>query len=143
MYKIGELAKLCDIKTDTLRFYEKTGLLRPSERTQSGYRLYSEQDKAALKFILQAKKLGFNLSEINDLLMIDIQKEQNSCSDVKDFIDAKIIDVQEKIDELTRFKQSLSKLSQACCGSAQSAGDCTILQALETDIENIKPEHHH
>lgn len=143
MYKIGELAKACHVKADTLRFYEKTGLLKPSTRSEAGYRLYTEQDKNILMFILRAKKVGFNLSEIEALLAIDIDKTSSSCFDVKDFVDAKLEDVQQKIDELTHFKSSLQRLSNACCGGIQSAENCTILQALENDIDRIKPEQHH
>ncbi|WP_105902252.1 Zn(2+)-responsive transcriptional regulator [Vibrio gangliei] len=142
MYKIGELAKLCGINNDTLRFYEKSGLLAPSSRSESGYRLYNEQDKQALLFILRAKKVGFNLSDIKELLEIEVDKASNSCSDVKQVVDAKLADVEQKLAELQQFQRSLQTLSSACCGGKGSAEQCTILEALESDIEHVKPEKH-
>lgn len=143
MFRIGELAKACGVKPDTLRFYEKSGLLIPSMRSETGYRLYNAQDKNILMFILRAKKVGFNLSEIEALLAIDIDKTASSCAEVKEFVDTKLIDVKQKIEELNQFKTSLERLSNACCGGIQSAESCTILQALESDIEQVTPEHHH
>ena len=72
MYRIGELSALYDIKADTLRFYEKHGLLSPSSRSDSGYRLYNQADSERLKFILRAKAVGFSLNDIADLLSIEV-----------------------------------------------------------------------
>ncbi|MBD1575172.1 MULTISPECIES: Zn(2+)-responsive transcriptional regulator [Vibrio] len=142
MYKIGELAKLCNVNNDTLRFYEKSALLIPSARTDSGYRLYTEQDKQALQFILRAKKIGFNLSDIKELLDIDVNKATNACADVKQVVDLKLQQVEQKLAELLHFQRSLQTLSSACCGGPNSAVDCTILQALETNTDDVKPETH-
>ena len=64
MYRIGELARRYALKTDTLRFYDKHGLLKPSSRSQSGYRMYSEADAERLCFILRAKETGFSLTNL-------------------------------------------------------------------------------
>lgn len=143
MYKIGELAKHCGINNDTLRFYEKSGLLAPSARSKSGYRLYNEQDKQALQFILRAKSVGFQLSDIKELLEIEVDKASSSCFDVKQMVDSKLADVEQKITELQQFQRSLKTLSSACCGGKGSAEECTILEALESDIGKVKPETHH
>jgi len=143
MYRIGELAKLCHINNDTLRFYEKNGLLRPSSRSESGYRLYTEDDKKILQFILRAKDVGFTLAEIRDLLAIEVNKADNACGDVKTLVDSKLHDVEKKLAELSRFQTSLQRLSDACCGGAKSAEHCTILEALESDTENVNHETHH
>ena len=71
MYRIGELAKACGVKADTLRFYEKNGLISPGIRNQSGYRLYSEQDRRRLEFIIRAKSVGFSLADIGELLDLE------------------------------------------------------------------------
>ena len=68
MYRIGELAKACGVKADTLRFYEKNGLISPGIRNESGYRLYGEQDRRRLEFIIRAKSVGFSLADIGELL---------------------------------------------------------------------------
>ncbi|MDE8603680.1 Zn(2+)-responsive transcriptional regulator [Marinomonas sp. RSW2] len=143
MYRIGELAKICDINNDTLRFYEKNALLIPSSRSESGYRLYTEKDKDTLQFILRAKGVGFTLADIRELLSIEINKADNACADVKVLVDTKRHDVEKKIAELIRFQTSLKRLSDSCCGGAESAEHCTILEALESNTDDVRHEHHH
>ena len=142
MYRIGELAKACHINNDTLRFYEKSGLLSPSSRTESGYRIYTETDKEILQFILRAKDVGFALSEIRELLSIEVNKADNACADVKILVDIKLHSVEKKLAELSRFQTSLKRLSDACCGSSISAEHCTILEALESNTGDIRHESH-
>lgn len=142
MYRIGELADLCEVKTDTLRFYEKHGLLAPSSRTESGYRVYTEADAARLRFILRAKGVGFTLNEISDLLSIDLDKSNRACADVKGMVDVKLAQVQAKMAELHHFQTSLQSLSDACCGGPRSAEHCSILAALESSTERVRSESH-
>lgn len=134
--KIGELAKLAQVSQDTLRFYEKHGLLKPHLRTDAGYRLYSEADVQRVSFILSAKQVGFTLNEISELLALEVTKDEKSCEDVKCFVDAKIVTVQQRIREMRRIKQSLQSLSEACCGGAEPATHCTILEALNAHSED-------
>jgi len=143
MYRIGELAKLCGINNDTLRFYEKNALLTPSSRSESGYRLYTEKDKETLHFILRAKGVGFTLAEIQELLSIEVNKADKACADVKILVDTKLHNVDKKLAELIRFQTSLKRLSDACCGGEESAEHCTILEALESDTDDVRHEHHH
>jgi MerR family Zn(II)-responsive transcriptional regulator of zntA len=143
MYRIGELARICDINSDTLRFYEKNALLTPSSRSESGYRLYTEKDKDTLQFILRAKGVGFTLADIRELLSIEVNKADKACADVKVLVDTKRYDVEKKIAELIRFQTSLKRLSDACCGGAESAEHCTILEALESNTDDVRHEHHH
>ncbi|MGI2066255.1 Zn(2+)-responsive transcriptional regulator [Shewanella sp. MF08487] len=142
MYRIGELADLCEVKADTLRFYEKHGLLTPSSRTESGYRVYTQDDAARLRFILRAKAVGFTLNEISDLLSIELDKSNRVCADVKGMVDIKLAQVQAKMAELTHFQTSLQSLSDACCGGPRSAEHCSILEALESSTERVRVEHH-
>ncbi|MGL4474499.1 MAG: Zn(2+)-responsive transcriptional regulator [Shewanella sp.] len=142
MYKIGELASECQIKTDTLRFYEKHGLLTPSARSDSGYRFYTDKDAERLKFILRAKAVGFTLSEINELLSIELDKANWQCVDVKALVDSKLTQVVAKIAELQKFRDSLKRLSDSCCGGPESAECSSILEALESATGEIKPEIH-
>ncbi|MDF0535154.1 Zn(2+)-responsive transcriptional regulator [Shewanella sp. A32] len=132
MLRIGELANMCGVNTDTLRFYEKHGLLTPSMRTASGYRVYSTDDAARLQFILRAKAVGFSLSEISELLSIELDKANRACGDVKGMVDDKLAQVQQRIAELDRFRRSLQLLSDTCCGGPESAEHCSILKALES-----------
>ena len=130
MLKIGELAKLTGISRDALRFYEKHGLITPTARTDSGYRLYSTSDVLRIRFILSAKEVGFTLNEIHQLLELEVTKDDKSCQDVKQFVDNKIQVVNQRLTEIKKIKQSLQILSNACCGGDERATHCTILGAL-------------
>ena len=129
MLKIGELAELAGISRDALRFYEKHGLITPTARTDSGYRLYSKSDVLRISFILSAKEVGFTLNEIHQLLELEVTKDDKSCQDVKQFVDNKIQVVNRRLTEIKKIKQSLQTLSNACCGG-EPATHCTILGAL-------------
>ncbi len=131
MYRIGELANRCDVTTDTIRFYEKSGLLSPAARNESGYRLYSEADKAKVQFIRRAKNTGFTLQEVSELLSIRVDPQHHTCGEVKTIADDKILELEQRILELTRFQTSLKHLSETCCGGNESASGCSILDALE------------
>lgn len=128
--KIGELAALSKVSRDTLRFYEKHGLITPSARNASGYRLYSDADVHRISFIISAKEVGFTLNEIHQLLKLEVTKDEKSCQDVKQFVDDKIAVVNQRLAEIKRIKISLQTLSSACCGGDKPATHCTILEAL-------------
>lgn len=131
MWQIGELAKRCGISADTLRFYEKNGLLTPAQRSESGYRLYRLEHEQQVQFILKAKTLGLSLDEIKELLAIRLEANAHSCAEVKAITSAKLTVIDEKIRELTRIRQALQKINDACCGhSDDSASHCSILAAL-------------
>ena len=132
MLKIGELAELAGISRDALRFYEKHGLITPTARTDSGYRLYSKSDVLRISFILSAKEVGFTLNEVHQLLELEVTKDKKSCQDVKEFVDNKIQVVNQRLIEMKKIKQSLKTLSVACCGGDEPATHCTILGALNT-----------
>ena len=134
MYHIGELAQRYNVKTDTLRFYDKHGLLTASSRSESGYRLYTEEDALHLAFILRAKAVGFSLADIAELLSIELDKASWHCSDVKAVVDSKLADIEAKIAELNYFRTSLQRLSYSCRGGSGSAEYCSILEGLETDL---------
>lgn len=134
--KIGEFARKLGVSTDTLRYYEKHGLLTHSSRSQSGYRIYTDTDIKQMSFILRAKNVGFSLSEIKELLQIKIHKDQHSCHEVKEMTLQKRDLVAQRIEELTRFYDSLSLLAKKCCGGEEPAENCSILTTLE-DIDGL------
>ncbi|MFT6986277.1 MAG: MerR family Zn(II)-responsive transcriptional regulator of zntA [Psychromonas sp.] len=136
MYRIGELALRYQVKTDTLRFYDKQGLLTPSSRTESGYRIYSENDAEHLSFILRAKAIGFSLTEIAELLSIELDRANWACADVKGVVDNKLQHLRAQIDELNYFNNALQRLSDACCGGPESAENCSILEGLQSDSDS-------
>jgi MerR family transcriptional regulator, Zn(II)-responsive regulator of zntA len=129
--KIGELASQCDVSVETLRFYESEGLVIPQQRSSNGYRLYSQADKQRLGFILHAKKVGFSLQEIKQLLSLRADKDSYTCEEVKNYTGTKINEIEAKIADLQKMKQALDNLYNACCGGHESARGCTILSSLD------------
>lgn len=129
--KIGAIAKACGVGIDTLRYYEKEGLIRPVSRTDAGYREYDDRTIREMEFILKAKSLGFSLQEIRELLSVRIDREHHPCSDVKNMAEAKLARIEEKIGELQRMHSTLKRISDMCCGGPEPATHCSILDALE------------
>ncbi|MDD9155698.1 Zn(2+)-responsive transcriptional regulator [Aliivibrio sp. S4TY2] len=138
MYLIGELAKRCNVTNDTLRFYEKNGLLIPSGRSNSGYRLYNDDNLAQIRFILKAKQLGLTLDEIQELLDIRLEATKHSCAEVKAITQTKLNTIDKKIEQLTEIRTALKRINDACCGHVdEDASHCSILSAL-TELEEKK-----
>jgi MerR family copper efflux transcriptional regulator len=123
---IGTLAKRAGVGIDTIRYYERSGLLDPKERLASGYRRYSELEVSRLRFIRRAQALGFTLKEVRELLALSAQRDVGR---VKRTAQAKLADVEKRIAELQRVRKGLSTLIAACPGHGRAA-DCPILQAL-------------
>jgi len=126
--KIGELAKRSNVSVESLRYYEAEQLLKPKERSSSGYRLYSKEDEQKLSFILHAKKVGFSLKEIKALLALRTHKNSHTCLDVRGYTAAKISEIEVKIRDLQKMKRALENLYDAC---DESAENCTMLNSLE------------
>lgn len=126
---IGQVARGAGIGIETIRFYERQGLLEPPPRRESGYRIFGEDSIRRLSFIKRAKELGFSLKEIGELLALQLDPSRN-CRDVKRRTEAKLNDVQARIDSLKRMSKTLRKLVAACDGSGSTA-HCPILEALE------------
>ncbi|AKA38952.1 Zn(2+)-responsive transcriptional regulator [Yersinia ruckeri] len=131
MLKIGQLAKLADVTPDTVRYYEKQGMMEHGVRTEGGYRLYTDQDLQRLRFIRYAKQLGFTLETIAELLSIRVDPEHHTCQESKSIVDSRLSEVDGKLKELQKMRESLKRLSDACCGSHHTSTYCSILEALE------------
>ena len=129
--KIGELATRCDVNIDTIRYYERQGLLPAPERLASGYRRYQVSDVARLRFVRRAKTLGFTLEEIKDLLAISDHRDDDM-ADLKATAKTKLADVEVRLVELTRIRDGLRSLVAACPGEGALA-QCPILNALASD----------
>ena len=127
---IGKLAKKAEVNIETVRYYERRGLMpKPSRRT-SGYRQYTEKDVERLLFIREAKNLGFSLDEISQLLSLRVDPV-TSCQDVRRLAETKIEEIEKKMDAFRRIKKVLTKLAFSCkAGSPDS--ECPILEALDT-----------
>jgi MerR family transcriptional regulator, copper efflux regulator len=123
---IGTLARRAGVAIDTVRYYERNGLLSPRARLASGYRRYGDLEVSRLRFIRRAQALGFTLKEVKELLALSAQRDVGR---VKRSAQAKLADVEQRIAALTRVREGLSTLIEACPGHGRAA-DCPILQAL-------------
>ncbi len=128
---IGQVAKQAGVGVETIRFYERSGLLKEPPRSRSGYRKYPADAVARVMFIRRAKDLGFTLNEIADLLALRVDAD-TTCADVKARADAKIAGIEDRIRELQRMKRALTRLAASCHGS-EPASECPILEALQED----------
>ena len=126
---IGQLAKRADVGVETVRFYERKGILAEPERKPSGYRQYGQEVIERLRFIRRAKELGFTLNEIKELLSLRLDPT-TTCADVKSRAESKIDDIQDKIRTLQRMKKALVKVTKACSGRG-GTDECPILEALD------------
>lgn len=128
---IGQVAKAAGIGVETIRFYERQGLLSQPERKRSGYRQYPADAVARVLFIRRAKGLGFTLKEIRELLSLRVDPAR-TCADVRSFARAKIAEIQERVDELERIQRALERLARSCRGNGPLQ-ECPILEALEKE----------
>ena len=132
MLSIGKAARRADVSVETIRFYERKGLLTEPARKPSGYRQYSEDDIRKLVFIRHAKNLGFSLNEIKELLTL--HNNQGSTSEIKHIAENKLQDIESKIDLLQRMRETLKPLVEKCPGHGPSS-ECPILDALMAEDE--------
>jgi MerR family copper efflux transcriptional regulator len=126
---IGRLAKRAGVNIDTIRYYERSGLLPEPSRRLSGYREYGPTDVARLRFIMRAKDLGFTLAEINELLSLSADRD---VSGVKRRAEAHLEHVEQKIKELQRVRRGLKMLITACPGHGDPER-CPIIAALSEE----------
>jgi len=130
---IGQVARRAGIGIETVRFYERRGLIEDPPRTESGYRQYTEDVVSRLRFIKRAKGLGFSLKEITELLSLRLDPK-TTCGDIKQKAEAKIDDIEGKIRSLKNMKKALTKLV-ATCSENGSARECSILETLYPEKE--------
>ncbi len=129
-WTIGQVAHRAGIGVETVRFYERRGLIEEPPRRESGYRQYPEDVVARLRFIRRAKELGFSLKEIAELFSLRVDPD-TTCGDIKRRAEAKITTMDEKIRSMQGIQRALTQLAASCSGTGP-AGDCPILEALES-----------
>lgn len=132
---IGRLAKASGIGVETVRFYEREGLLPPAARTASGYRQFPPETIQRLGFIRRAKRLGFALGEIAELL--ELEEAQGERARVKALTERKLAQIDRRIEELRRMRSALADLTRQCSGHGPVAG-CPIIEAL-ADTAGAEP----
>lgn len=128
---IGKVANRAGLGIETVRFYEREGLIQDPPRTESGYRKYPEDTVTRLRFIKKAKALGFSLKEISELLSLRA-KPSGSCANVRSQAENKIKDIDDKIAALQAMRKALAGLVKECSGKGPRS-KCPILNALDAE----------
>ncbi len=130
-FTIGQVAKKAHVGLETIRFYEREGLIQNPPRRPSGYRAYPPEVVDRLRFIRTAKDLGFSLKEIGELLSLRVDPV-GSCSDIKAIAESKIAVIDDRIRSLQRIRRTLRKLA-AACETRRPTGECPILESLSKE----------
>jgi MerR family transcriptional regulator, copper efflux regulator len=128
---IGELAKRVGVNNQTIRYYERQGLIQSPLRSASGYRSFPTEAVNHMRFIKQAQELGFSLKEIKELLTLQ-SKPKATGADVRELAKAKLADIEQKMEILRLMKKSLTDLTATCDGKA-SLGECPIMKSLNSE----------
>ena len=127
---IGQVAKLSGIGIETIRFYEREGLVDEPARRESGYREYTNDVVTRLTFIKRAQELGFSLREISELLALKLHPKA-SCAEVRQRAEGKVTDIETKIRDLQKMKKALMGLI-ASCNTSKPVSECPILEAFDS-----------
>ncbi len=127
---IGHLAKAAGVNVETVRYYQRRGLVPVPPRRESAYRHYAHDDVARIRFVKRAQELGFSLRQISELLSLRVDPE-TTCVDVRRRAEAKLVDIEEKIRILQGMKKALAKLVGQCRGRGPTS-ECPILEALDS-----------
>lgn len=129
---IGRLAKQAGVNIDTIRFYERRGLMPPPARRSSGYREYDAAEVGRLNFIRRAKRLGFSLDEIAELLILSSGTDMAA---IREAATAKLLEVEKRIKEMQRIRHGLKVVIEKCPGHG-SPSDCPIVNSLSGNDEH-------
>lgn len=129
LLNIGQVAKQTGVTVETVRFYEKQGLVDIPQRSQSGYRQYPPETVKRIRFIQHAKEVGFTLKDIGELLALR-REPGTSCTDIKLRTAEKIEEVDRKIEDLKRIRNALVRMMVKCNGRG-ALSECPILAELE------------
>lgn len=134
---IGKLAKLAGVNLETVRYYERIGLMLPPDRTDGGHRTYDHQAMKHLAFVRRARELGFSIADIRALLTL-AAPGQNSCAEVKEVAGAHLASVKSKLADLARLETILSRTIAQC--SENPSPTCPVLNMLERGIWDISDQ---
>ncbi|AFW01938.1 MerR family transcriptional regulator [Gluconobacter oxydans] len=126
-YSIGEMGRLTDTKVETIRYYERAGLLPSPPRSAGNYRVYTQEHLGRLGFIRRARELGFPLNQVRMLLDLAAQTDR-SCEDVDILVREHILEIDRKIRDLHSLRQELNHLLKQC--QHGEIGECRIIDAL-------------
>lgn len=124
---IGALAETAGVNVETIRFYQRKGLMREPERPLGGIRRYGEADLARVRFIKSAQRLGFSLDEIADLLKLE---DGTHCTEAREQAERKLADVRARLADLHRMEEALQGLVE-CCRTTSGRVKCPLIAALQ------------
>lgn len=133
MLTIGKVAQRTQVTADSIRFYEREGLLSPARKTDSGYRLYTEEAIRRIGFIKHAQQCGFSLAEIRELLELR-GTDRACCNDIYRVALEKKLQLDQKIKALTAMSYALTGLIEICSHDSKALEECPILGALEAGL---------
>ena len=131
LLNIGQVAKETGVTVETIRFYEKQGLIAAPRRSDAGYRQYPTETLKRIRFIQHCKEVGFTLKDIGELLALR-QEPGTSCTEIKLCTMQKIEEVDQKIRDLNRIRDALARMIMKCSGQG-ALSECPILEELELD----------
>ncbi|MHB1664992.1 MAG: MerR family transcriptional regulator [bacterium] len=126
---IGQLAKAVNLNIQTIRYYERIGLINKPDVSESGYRIYPEKAVNILLFIKHAKDIGFSLKQVSELFSLNNNKYNNTCSNVKKLAKEKVYEIDNKINSLNMMRRELLNLI-SLCEEKNSNPECPILDNL-------------
>ncbi len=128
----GELAKQSGVNRETVRYYERSGLLPEPALNQSGYWLFTEAAAERIRFIKRAQSVGFSLDQIRALLDLQIAPD-STCGDVRGMVEHRIDELDEKIRQLTAMRDALADLLDDCPGGVRPLEECPVLERFASD----------
>jgi len=134
-YRIGKVSRTLGLSIDTLRYYERIGLLPSVARSPSGVRAYDDQDISRLKFIKHAQLMNFTLAEIGALLELR-ENPGEAKADVRDLTQRKLDEINDRLESLQALRNELSLLVRRCNGSEER---CPIISGIEAQDEDAAP----
>ncbi|MBD1225770.1 Cd(II)/Pb(II)-responsive transcriptional regulator [Acinetobacter seifertii] len=129
---IGQLSKKSDVPIDTIRYYEKVGVLDRIQRSENNYRIYTDQTLTDLLFIKHCRELDISLNDIKTLKQMKAQPKQ-ACTEVDNLVNKYLIEVSEKIERLLLLKETLIDLKQHC-STDRTVDECGILKELQNNL---------
>jgi MerR family mercuric resistance operon transcriptional regulator len=128
-FTIGDLATQSGCKVETVRYYEKTGVMPDPPRTEGGHRIYSLDHLKRLVFIRRSRGLGFSIDQVRNLLRF-VDEPDHTCGEVRDMAMQQVQAAQKKIDDLKHLQKALREMSARCKGGRYKVEDCPIVDAL-------------
>lgn len=130
LFSIGKLAQAAQVSVETIRYYERRGLITQPPKPAQGYRTYTKATLARILFIKRAQELGFTLEEIENLLVLG----ESHCSEVQELAESKLVSVRSKINDLCRLERVLEGLVTLCRSNPDNTA-CPIVESLQPDAD--------